>query len=178
MHSVSGFKFHTDIRAVDNKGSWQKNTSYKPEFLRIMLDRHPEDIVFLDSDAQVLRYPDLFNQIPEGYCIAAHTLDKNAWYGYNYPQGRHELLSGTLWIKNCDESRRLLDAWIDACRATNMWEQKVLQIVLEQLEIEPYQLPLAYCYIKTLPGERPPIVKVEEPVIVHNQVSRSLRNKV
>jgi len=178
MPSVTELKLHTYIRGVDNKGSWQKNTSYKPEFLKIMLEHHDEDVVFVDSDAEILSYPSIFNEIPEQYIIAVHILDKSSWYGRNYTSDRYELLSGTLWIKNCDESRRLLDAWESACNATNMWEQKVLQKVLEQLGIVPYQLPLSYCYIKTMPNNKPPRVKVDCPVIVHNQVSRSLKNRV
>jgi hypothetical protein len=178
MPSVTELRLRTDIRGVTNLGSWQKNTSYKPEFIRLVMERHTEDIVFVDSDAEIIRYPELFNNIPEQYCIAAHILDRNAWYGYANLQKRYELLSGTLWIRNCAESRRVLDAWMDGCKATNMWEQKVLQQVLEQLNITPYQLPLSYCYIKTLPGNRLPLINVEEPVIVHNQVSRTLKNRI
>ena len=178
MPSVNRLGLNVDIRAVASMGSWQNNTSYKPEFMRSMMDHHKEDIVFVDSDAEVLVYPNLFNEIPEEYNIAVHVLDKSAWYGKNYAQGRFELLSGTLWMRNCDESRRVLDAWQEECKATNMWEQKVLQKVLEQMCIKPYQLPISYCYIKTLPGNRQPRIKIDNPVIAHNQVSRSLKSKV
>ena len=178
MPSVKELDLHCDIRGVLNRGSWEANTSYKPEFLRAMLDHHDNDIVFVDCDAEILEYPNLFDEIPEGHNIAAHILDKSEWYGKNYPSGRYELLSGTLWIRNCDESRRILDAWVDACRATNTWEQKVLQLVLEQLGIKPFQLPLTYCYIKTMPNGQLPRVRVDRPVVVHNQVSRRLKRKV
>jgi len=87
-------------------------------------------------------------------------------------------LTGTLWFRNCEESRRIISAWDNACKTTNIWEQKVLQTVIAQMGVKCYELPLSYCYIKTLPGERPPLVKVENPVIVHNQVSRKLKRTI
>jgi len=178
MPSVQVLKLNVDVRAVNNQGNWYLNTSYKPTFIRSMLDFHKKDVVFVDSDAQILEYPDLFENIPEQYCIAAHVLDKNNWYGRDYGSNRYELLSGTLWVKNCDESRKILEAWEKQCSATNTWEQKVLQYVLEQLGVKPFQLPLSYCYIKTMPNGQLPRVKVDRPVVVHNQVSRALKNKV
>jgi hypothetical protein len=175
---VRALQLFVDIRGVASRGSWSRNTAYKPEFLRAMMNNHKEDIVFVDADAEIKYYPGEFLSIPKEYNVAAHILDKNAWYGCNYAQGRYELLSGTLWFRNCDESRKVLDAWDTACKATNIWEQKVLQMVLEQLEIRPYPLPLSYCYIRTLPGDREPLVKIDNPVIVHNQVSRRLRNAI
>jgi hypothetical protein len=168
----------SDIKGVDSRGSWSKNTSYKPEFLKMMMNVHKENIVFVDADAEIKIHPELFSRIPEGYYIAAHILDKNAWYGKEYRQNRYELLSGTLWFRNCDKSRSILETWDDACKATNSWEQRVLQDVLNQMGIEPYALPLSYCYINTLPGEKAPIVKVDDPVIIHHQVSRKLKNAI
>ena len=40
-----------DIVAINNLGSWQRNTQYKPVFIRQMLDKHnPRPIVCLDAD--------------------------------------------------------------------------------------------------------------------------------
>jgi len=178
MPSIRKLQLPSDVRGVPNRGSWLKNTSHKPEFLRTMMGLHKENIVFVDVDAEINFYPGIFLAIPEEYCIAAHLLDKNAWYGYNYPQGRYELLSGTLWFRNCDKSKQLLEAWDSACKETSMWEQKVLQNVLKQLEMKCYQLPLEYCYIASLPGDREPLVKVDNPVIVHHQISRKLKSRV
>lgn len=178
MPSVSRLNLNSDIRAIPNRGSWLKNTAYKPEFLRAMMDKHDENIVFVDVDAEIKFYPALFLDIPKEYYVAAHLLDKSAWYGNGYPKNTFELLSGTLWFRNCDQSRKLLDDWMTACRATNIWEQKVLHSVLDSHGIKYYQLPLSYCYIKSMPSGKPPVVKCDNPVIVHNQVSRSLKRVI
>lgn len=178
MPTVRGLQLHSDIRAVPNKGTWLKNTAYKPEFLRAMMETHKENLVFVDVDAQINFYPGLFLEIPEEYYVAAHFLDKNAWYGRDYGSNRFELLSGTLWFRNCAQSKLLLEAWDSACKSTNTWEQKVLQQVMTDLGITCFELPLSYCYIGSLPGDREPLVKVENPVIVHNQVSRKLKRTI
>jgi len=178
MPTVQKLGLKADIARIFSRGSWQKNTAYKPEFLGAMMEKHTENIVFLDVDAEIMYYPGLFLDIPEEYCMAAHFLDKNSWYGSSYGSQRYELLTGTLWFRNCEESRRIISAWDNACKTTNIWEQKVLQTVIAQMGVKCYELPLSYCYIKTLPGERPPLVKVENPVIVHNQVSRKLKRTI
>ena len=178
MPSIHKLQLKADIRGVDNLGSWLKNTAYKPEFLRAMMDRHENNIVFLDVDAEVKFYPALFNEIPEDCFVAAHVLDKNAWYGSTYGSNRYELLSGTLWFRNCDESRKLLDDWNTLCKVTNVWEQKLLHQVIMEQGINLFELPLSYCYIDTLPGGRPPLVPMENPIIVHHQVSRQYKRVV
>lgn len=178
MPTVRKLQLHVDIRGVGNRGSWEKNTAYKPEFLRTMMALHKENIVFVDADAEIQYYPGLFLNIPEEFCVAAHFLDKNAWYGASYAKDRYELLTGTLWFRNCEKSKEILEEWDRTCQQTRIWEQKVLQSVLDRFGVQCFNLPLEYCYIKTLPGGRAPLVKVENPVIVHNQVSRKLKRTI
>lgn len=166
----------SDICGIYTLGSWSKNTSYKPTFIKKMMLRHRDkNIVFLDADAEVLKYPELFDRIPENCNIAVHLLDRDAWYNRK-ADGREELLSGTLFIRNCPRSLELVDHWIRMCAARpEQWEQKMLQEVIVGNNEPIYELPLSYCYIKTLPGGGEPHVKCSDPVIVHNQVSRELR---
>lgn len=178
MPSLSKFNLLTDIRGIKNLGSWNANTSYKSSFVLQMLNKYKEDIVFLDADAEVLQYPDIFNLVPNEYIIAAHYLDKDKWYNGNFG-GEKELLSGTCFFRNCDETIRIVKDWVLACENNlNVWEQKLLQQVIKLNNIKVYDLPIEYCYIKTLPNGSEPHVKVAMPVIVHNQVSRVLRNKL
>lgn len=178
MNSLNKLDIKSDIRGVEDLGSWQQNTSYKPIFIKRMLEKYPEtDIVFVDADAEVLSYPKLFDEIPEEYDIAVHILDRDCWYNRKFGENENkELLSGTLLIRNNSRTRALVDRWIRDCLSRPFeWEQVILQRVLTENNIKVYELPLSYCYIKTMPLGEAPFVKCDDAVIVHNQVSRRLK---
>ena len=135
--------------------------------------------MFLDSDAEVLQYPNLFDSVPPEFNFACHILDRNKWYNVQFNDTEsHELLSGTLFVRNCPESIRIVEEWNLSCKISNLWEQKVLAAVLKKNNVSVYELPLSYCYIKTMPNGDEPFIKCDNPVIVHNQVSRVLKNTI
>jgi len=174
MPTLSRTDLTCDVRGVDNLGSWINNTSYKPTFIKSMLEKHDCNIVWVDCDAEVIRYPEMFLHIPDEYDVAVHYLDRDKWY-----QGKNkgtELLSGTIFFRNNENSMRIVDRWKEECDKRLEWDQKVLQRVLENENV--FELPIEYCYIKTMPDGSLPSVKVIEPVIIHNQASRKLRGLI
>ena len=179
MPSLFEAKIPADVRGVQSLGSWGKNTSYKPTFIKRMLTLHPDkNVVFLDADAQVMLYPELFGEIPEEFNIAVHILDKDRWYNRKNG-GEQELLSGTLFVRNCEASHKILDRWIHLCAVKHlMWEQKILQEVIDEMGIPIYELPISYCYIRTMPDGSDPHVKCEKPVVVHHQCSRLYKRDI
>lgn len=163
------------IVKVKSKGDWIQNTNIKAVFVRDMMRKFPDrDIVFLDVDAEVKEYPSLFDQI-EGYDMACHYLDFGRWYNVREKMGVKELLSGTLLFKHTPKAEEVISAWISGLG--RIWEQKVLQSVVESLKPRVYELPLEYCYISSLPNGQEPYIKVERPVIVHHQKSREIRRR-
>ena len=99
IESLNELNIPNDFSKVANLGSWRKNTSYKSRFAHEMLLKHSDsNIVLLDADCRVLKYPELFDNIPEEYNIGAHLLDHNTWYknGSNV----REFLTGTLFLRN------------------------------------------------------------------------------
>lgn len=176
LPSLARLGIHSDVRGVDNLGSWQKNTSFKAKYLQYMLNLHTENIVFIDCDAEVIEYPRLFEQIPENYNFAAHILDRSAWY--NRTGMGEEFLSGTLFIRNCDRSKEIIRLWVNECENSVQWEQRLLKKVLEENSEWVYNLPVEYCYIATLPDGREPFVKVDKPFILHHQASRKLKHLI
>jgi hypothetical protein len=178
MPSIQNFHLKSDVRRIDSRGSWQKNTSYKAEFVLQMLEMHKTNVVFLDCDATICSYPQLFHEIPEEFNIACHILDRNKWYGREY-LNRYELLSGTALFRYCPEVLKVVEKWCEECkRLYQVWEQQLLQKVLEENNVKVYNLPISYAYINTLPDGSAPLVKCEGPVIVHHQCSRTLKNLV
>ena len=179
MPSIHKFNLACDVRGVFNLGSWQKNTSYKSKFILKMMDTHPtKNIVFVDADAVVHKDPELFVRIPEEYNIAAHILDRNAWYGKQGITEDVDFLSGTLFIRNNQRSKELVIKWVHECNLSTTWEQKLLEKVLKTNKETAYNLPIEYCYINSLPNGAPPLIKVEDPVIVHHQCSRKYKNLI
>jgi hypothetical protein len=180
MKSLEKMELESDIRGIQSLGNWQRNTSFKATFVKLMLDLHPDrNIIFLDADAEILKHPELFDQIPEEYHLAAHFLDRDKWYNRQAGEQK-ELLSGTLFVQNNAESKKVVEAWEQACRSHKMvWEQYLLQVLVEQDKIRIYELPVEYAWIKTLPNGDAPHVKPNGHIVIqHNQVSRKYKKAV
>jgi len=148
-----------------NYQDWQRETFYKANFVRDMMNKYPErSIVWIDADAEVLAYPDLFDDFPGN-------LGARIFHGT-------KLLSGTVYFRNCPEVRTIVDDWIRLNQKPNdkfrcQQEQMNLQAAIEQSsrDVRFVNLPAEYCYIF---DERD---KVEQPIIIHRQHSRKFRGK-
>lgn len=163
------------IYKIESKGKWIKNVNLKPRVILQALEELNTDIVILDADSKIFQIPELLYNID---CdIACHFLDWNTQY--QNKTNIVELLTGTLYIKNTEENKNLIKDWINKVEQNNIWEQKVLQKLLETKykHLKIYNLPLEYCYIDTLPNGNKPFVKCNNPVIVQYQVSRNLKHK-
>lgn len=166
------------VKSVENLGSWQLNTSFKPRFILEMLETNPGvDVVFVDCDARITSYPVLFDEIPNCYYFAAYILDRQQWYRKEYSnQDRFELLSGSIWFRNCEESKKLIKEWISSVEDRRIWEQRVLFEIVKRNLIPIYPLPISYCWIVSLPDGSVPFVKCDKPIIEHYQKSRELKS--
>ena len=175
MKAIAGLKYSYSV--VPNLGSWNKNTAYKATFALEMLAKYPtSNIVLLDVDCKINNYPSLFDNIPEQYNVAAHLLDWATWYKNG--STNKEFLTGTLWLRNCERTKYLVEKWIDGCEATNQWEQKVFAGVLIDCKEQILNLPIEYCYINSMPDGREPNIKIDNPTIVHFQKSRELKRQI
>lgn len=150
-----GRDFTLDIEAVKDFCSWDKNTGYKPTFIKRKLQEYKKPIVYLDVDAVVREYPSLFDEID---CdIACHYRDNE------------ELLSGTLYFNYTDKALSVLDEWIKTIGSLDL-EQRCLQYVLDQRkDVRVHKLPASYTQIFDSMAHN------GKPVIEHFQASRRLR---
>ena len=157
------------VAEVPNLGDWQKNTHFKARFIRQMMDRFPtKDLIWVDADAVFHKYPDLFDKLVEGeFNFAAHHR--------NWKHGKDELLSGTIYIRNNDIMKGVVDDWIRINKQNrSTWEQRNLARALKrEPQIWIYDLPIEYCCIFD-DDDRQQI----DPVIEHFQASRRLRRMV
>jgi len=165
-----------DISGTGNMGNWQKNTHYKAKFILEQVIKHKKPVVFLDADARVLEYPQLFASLAD-YDFAYHPLD---WFlQWRGKKGdRIEALSGTLWVNYNDRVIAFLKDWIEENNRSAEWEQKNMERALRRWEdkLKIYHLPVEYCAVVRHDGKLPPHIK--RPVILHTQASRRLKGEV
>lgn len=170
--SLTKWNLRYDIDYIEDRGSWVKNIYYKPEFINKMLHKHKEPIVSLDADATIEKFPELFSRLSDDIDLAAHYLDWHSWYGKG---DKKELLGGTLYFNYNEKVLNMVNDWMITQKNTEQWAQAVLAKTLEvHKDIKIYELPLSYCYIKTLPQGEEPLVKLD-PIILHHQVSREFK---
>ena len=153
------------IYPLKNRGSWVKNCAQKPEVIYKALNEFPgKDIIWIDADALVLRTPKLFEELSEDIAY------------YHTKNGKTRLCSGSLFFKNNNYSMGVVSSWIKVLKNNpNMWDQEGLQKVLEEMGILKMDaLPVEYCTIKGRKWHQ----NVKNPVILHTQASRRLRNEI
>lgn len=180
LPSVKKWNLNYDIEAIEDLGSWKANTHVKAEFIKKMLIKHKQAIVFLDADATIEKHPDLFYYIEKnGYDIAYHELDWFKMWRKQEGNSKREVLSGTLFLNYTKMNLNFLDAWIDYNKNHSQWEQLNMAQILTQYKDKLKTYPLPYSYItiifknKVLPLH---MIKKEDIVILHHQASRQYRN--
>lgn len=170
ISSFKKFKLEHEIETIESLGDWQKNVKYKAVLMRKMLDKYPhKNIVYLDSDSIICRYPSLFENIDAD--IAVHYID---WSKYRGPDCL-QLNGAVVYVANNQKTRELLDTWIKRNDANpSMTDQKILEELLEQRkdEVKIYNLPPEYCKIFDT------MRQVEDPVIEQFQASRRFRQEI
>lgn len=144
-----------------NQKNWIYNCYLKANAILDGLIKYPlHDVVWLDSDAIVRKYPVWFNRLMVD--IAYH-------------QRGNRLSSGTLFFKNNEKVKELVQKWIielyeNRIHGSQKWEGDILKELLTANDhIEIGYLPLSYSTI--FDKEQPE----DEIVIEHFQASR--RNK-
>lgn len=154
-----GVSYH--VQGVKSLGSWEKNCQYKAQFILDAIQHFETNIVWIDADAVVMKYPSLFDELD---CDIA----------YHYLEHRKELLSGTLFIRNNDKMKMVVKRWIEVNATNDRWDQKNLQSIVEaDAGISKFFLPVAYC--KIYDNKMQPVA---EPIITHYQASRRFKRMI
>lgn len=149
-----------EVVGIESRGSWGLNIFQKAYVIADMLRKHPSrNIVWLDADAVVVRYPDLFD-----------TTDCD--FGCHFRYGR-KLSSGTMFLRNNEKVADLVSHWVQVIEArggdTSKTEQQLLlEILPAHTDLRIGRFPLEYSTI--FDGEQ-----TAEPVIVHYQASRRFK---
>jgi len=153
-----GLKYY--FKPYKTLSKWEFNCGMKPAFIKECLLRYNHDVVmYTDADSVLLRQPLYLDNFDAD--IAVHHL------------GGKELLSGTIVLNSNARTLAFIDNWImEQSLTPNEWDQKVLDRVLKTAKLNVVELPLEYIQIFDAK------VQSKEPVVVHNQASRRLKNSV
>lgn len=177
LPSLEKWNLKHHLQAVLDLGSWQANTSFKASFILEMLNTYKRPVVFLDADASIEEYPNLFFEIDNDRDLAIAMLDWNLqWRGK--PGNKFELLSGTIMFNYNHKVLNLVKEWNRQCATqTGTWEQKILQRVIDETpNLKLYLLPKEYFAIVLYNGQVPKYIS--KPVIIHHQASRLYKNRL
>ena len=167
--SFDKFKLKHDIVAIDNLGSFERNTREKPKIIRELLDKYPEsNIVFIDADSTVEGVPKLFERIQED--LGVHYIN---WDLKQALIKGLQLCTGTMFFQNNARVRKLVDLWINRLDDAKQFDsdQEVLQRLLEEQKdlVTIFHLPNEYVVIPNIVDTTMP------PIIKHRQASRKYR---
>lgn len=174
LRSMRKLDLDFDVRPIEEKGSWQKDSQYKAKFMWDMLienfDRNKgvgRPLVWVDADAEILNYPAQFFRGGTDFAAVE-------WRHPNID--KTELLSGTLYFANNVKCHRLVDAWVEECIAKpDDWDQRCLRRALNRFADDGLKitfLPVTYCFIFDIHRQIYPQV---DPIICHYQASREAK---
>lgn len=143
---------------------WVRNNHLKTDFIRDMLNKFKEPVLYVDADAVVHKPPVLLEGLTDTD-IGVYFL--RGW------KPEPMALAGTIYAGNTIAARRFLEKWIEENHSnTQKYDDANLRTVLKRMsgEIKVMELPVEYCTI----FDRPDRANID-PVIEHFQASRKLR---
>lgn len=167
------------IFAKPDLGKWDINSRQRPLYIKEAMELFDgENIVWIDADARILKYPNLFFKIPDSCHVGVNYLEHKLHY-YKPESTIIEILDGTSYYKNCPEMITFCDEWIERSVHVNKNHRHVLnEMINEKIKeyLNLFIIPRDYCYILNTPDGRGPAVPIENPVVVHYQASRDARH--
>ena len=155
IDSLKKFNMPYYIVEIDSKGDkWEKICQQKPYVLLKVMEEYPnKNIVWLDADAVVEKMPTEFLKIKKdiGICYKGT-----------------ELCSGTIFLKNNNVCRNIIDDWIkENNKSTKVWDQVTLdKVINKKYKENMHKLPGSYIGIFN-----------KNEVISHWQFSRNIKWK-
>ncbi len=172
--SLKKLELEYKIYDIETLGDWKLNAIQKPKILqRALIDFPDRDIIWQDADSEILREPDLLFNIPEEYDIALRYLNWKLHYGRETDKGKYEMLDGTVFWRNNERNKQFINELIVRSTTQGIDHQKTMAKMIEtEKNINVFPLPRTYSYLTTKPDGSNPAKILEDPVIIHHQMSR------
>lgn len=173
--SLIKFGLEYYFEGIENTGDWRKNCHQKVRFVQRCLEKFDRDIIQMDSDCVILKFPELFEQLQE-YDIGAHVTPSENFHLKRWHTATDLHNVSVLYLKNNAKVKKLVEAWVkrDATLEDHIDDisfSKALKEFKEFEEIKEIRFPDRYVHIYDRPLK-------EEPVIELYQASRRLRDGI
>ncbi len=185
IHSVNQHGIPNRIDAIPSEGNWRKNVNLKPRLILQTLEELKRPIVWVDCDAEFLRFPTIFDQMYKNdYDIAAHTMEIE----------ESITSSGTVYFDYKPQVVTFIKNWVKACEQSMengiYAGMGVQQISIEQIifgemfreaknnkSLKTFDLPADYYAIEDFhdAGTLHKQQTFDVPAIMHHQASRRHR---
>ena len=158
-----------------SQGSWWENCQYYTSIIVNALSEHRCDLVWLDSDAELLAYPELFNN----YKYDLGVYKRMNAEGSERP---HHWNGGTMYMKN----RARVSEFVKVLHTTPKGDEWLLDTFSDAIDaairgegadITIGTLPTTYSYVFNT--KQPEELKYKYKVVIrHNQASRRLKDEI
>lgn len=160
INTLNQFNLEYQVCPEKPFSGWQQAAQFKARFIERMMVQFPSrPLVWVDADARIRQYPELFDFIE---CDAAA----------HYFRGK-ELLTGTLFFGGTERALDLVRGWIhenEQFPKGRFGDQKNFQNIVERaLNLDFKRLPAPYTLIFDMMKKQGP------PIIEHLQASRRLK---
>lgn len=160
LKSINKFNLKTELKVIDDQGTWLKNTGLKASILLDLRKEIQGPLLYVDVDAYLHKNPWIF--LSEMDCdIACHITEAG------------ELLSGTIFMADNSAVVTLLQNWANLCtKFPETWDQKLLHKAIgDSADINFRELAQAFCYIFDSKTK----LQEQEIIIEHLQASREIK---
>jgi hypothetical protein len=169
--SLDKFSLIYEIEKLKDNGSWVKNCALKAEFIKTKLEQAKTNdcIVWIDSDAQIIKYPDFFLTGDQEFMIRGEPGGRS-----KVPAGRERIHlpvnwpigvapcwfnSGTIFIKATAAGIALCNRWLELKNENpTHWDQWTLQQAWCDIQPKTEFLPQSYCQIDRLHGRQGAVI--------------------
>lgn len=163
VKSVERFDFKSNVMEIEKiNNNWLDTIYWRPEFILLVLWKYKQDVVWLDCDATMERYPDLFDNFKDDFGIHVH----------DFRWRKNEYLGGTMYFAHNERSMGFLTKWIKFNKAQpkdSLSQWAIPKVIKQCPELKVQILPESYCNIFDH-------INCQNPVITHWQASRKFRN--
>ena len=170
--SLESVGYSYEVCGIKNLGNWQKNTQVKSIFVRHMLEKHSNRrLLYLDVDAIMIKPPEILDDLKADIAAVHYA-------------GRSELLSGTLFLGNTRQCKRVVQKWIHLNEeyperlpnGTEAWDQRTLAMAIKRIKgVNFVELPQEYTWITELTQKYNPGL---DPVIMHTRGAKRFKNQM
>jgi hypothetical protein len=151
------------VYPIEPQGSWQKNCQMKAKVVLDALENIDKNIVWLDADAEVHGKLEFFNSVVGDMSFKRVNRTDKPWL---------ELLSGTIYFKNNQITKNVVQEWISINESNIELDQENLKQAVDKFpDLEVTPLPETYIVVS-------PNQKGRGGLITHHQASRRFKDEV